>query len=198
MVKTGGIWRISGQATTYYALSYYDIAADIWYVKSTITNLYPAAWTSLDVAIEATGECCGGINTDGTVATPLTSKLGSITTAASPYDVRTLIDDGQNMPINKYANMMIRITAGKGRGQRRMIVGNSQNSFTVSRDWDVVPDNSSSYQILGDSNKLYIVGGGSSGIVAHDIIEDMPAIGRQLDFGTVRTFYAEYAPKGIG
>lgn len=199
VVKTGGIWRVSGTANApFYVLSYYDIAADVWYIKSTLTGLWTAAWTSLDVAIEATGECCGGINTDGTVASPLTSNIGTVSTAAAPYDLRTLTDSGQNMQVNKYANMIVRITGGKGRGQRRLILGNTLTSFTISRDWDVVPDSTSTYQVIGDSNKLYLVGGGSAEIVAHDIIEDMPAIGRQIDFGATRTFYAEYAPEGVG
>ena len=198
VVKTGGIWRVSGTASApFYVLSYYDIAADVWYIKSTVTNLFPYTFSTMDVAMEAVGECCGGVNTDGSVATPLASKVGTLSTPGGIHNGRVLIDSGQNMAINQHANMMLRITGGKGRGQRRAIIANSHNRFIVGRDWEVTPDNTSTYQVLGDSNKLYMVGGATTEVVAHDIAEDMAAPSRAFDFGAVRTFYAEQAPYGI-
>jgi hypothetical protein len=113
--------------------------------------------------------------------------------------MRTLVDASQNMPINKYANQMIKITGGTGRGQSRTIVGNNRTTFIISRDWDVVPDSTSTYQVIGDSDKIYLLPGRAQSTMGiYSAENDVVTTGRQYDFGTSRTMFADLAPKGIG
>lgn len=200
VVKSGGLWymQTNGNTGNYY-LYYYDILSDNWYMKGSQTGfLIATPSTSNDYWIESIDETEGGATTNGVCATPLTANLGVISVASAPYNTRTLIDAGQEMCINKYANMMIRLTGGTGAGQTRNIIGNNRTTFIIGRDWDVIPDSTTTYQVLGDSDKLYWQVGKIQSVMAqYSIINDQMAVGRQFDFGVARTFYAKMAPYGI-
>jgi len=201
VIKSGGLWFATGIASdSYYRLSYYDILADTWYVKSTQTGLQIATLSTLDWTIECLGEEEGGTTTNGAWGTPLATNVGggTISVASAPYNTRTLIDSLQTMATNKYANMVIRLTGGTGAGQSRHIIANNSTTFILGRDWDVIPDNTTTYQVLGDSDKIYMAGGGNSAIFEYSVEDDMMTAGVQHDFGVARAFSAALAPNGIG
>lgn len=47
----------------------------------------------------------------------------------------------------KYANFEVRIVNGTGKGQIRTILSNTASRINVVRDWDVVPDATSVYEL---------------------------------------------------
>ena len=121
-IKGGGVWVASGSnATPWYTWQYYDIASDVWYNKGTQQNLIPATITGADIGMEVVTARTGA----------LTANQGAISVGASPFDKRTLIDAGQNLPINQYANAMLHITGGAGSGQKRMIVAHNATTFFI-------------------------------------------------------------------
>lgn len=200
VVKGGALWTVGGFGTApFYTLAYYDILADVWYYKGTQnTVLYSATWSTYENAIELCTEVEAGVTTDWSHATPLTSNQGVISTGVYPYDKRVLIDASQNMRVNQYANMAIKITGGLGRGQSRTIVGNSTDRFIISRDWDVAPGAGSTYQVLGDSNKMYVLPGRLQGAMGiYNVSGDMMTTGRQFDYGVVRAIHADSGQQGI-
>ncbi len=200
VVKGGGLWLLSGTTSApYYTLSYYSVLEDVWYYKGTQNAVfYSNTWSTYENALETCGECEGGATTNGVCATPLAAKIGAISVASAPYDHRTLVDASQNMSINKYANMMIRLTGGSGAGQTRAIIANNQTTFIIGRDWDVLPDSTTSYQVIGDSDKLYFLPGRTQSVMGQYSVEnDVATPGRQFDFGMARTNYVELAPLGI-
>ena len=52
-------------------------------------------------------------------------------------------NDSLQMTSNRYRNMMVRITRGRGVGQERAISAITDKALTVAPAWDVVPDASS-------------------------------------------------------
>ena len=199
VVKGGGLWYTTGNSgSPYYSLSYYDILADIWYLKGSQTGFLSSTLSGYDIAAEGSEEAEGGVTTDGVYATSLTSTVGAISVAAAPYNTRTLIDASQNMPVNKYANMMIRLAGGTGRGQVRTIIANNTTTFIIGRDWDVIPDSTTTYQVIGDTDKLLISPArGVSVLGQYSMESDVMTQGRQFDYGVARSFIAQSVSTGI-
>jgi hypothetical protein len=168
-VLSGAIWLISSAAGPGFSLQYYDVLADIWYVKSVQTGLMTAA-LGTDVTFERFTEA-GGSLLDGTA-----------TSGAS----RSLTSSGLSLEVNRYANMELRITGGTGKGQVRTILANTSNIFYFTRDWDTNPDSSSTFSIFRDCGKLLMIGNGASSIFQYNSNSDMWTTGQQLDFGQVR------------
>ena len=121
----------------------------------------------------------------------------TITVLTNILSYRSLVDSGQNMPLNKYSNMMLRLTSGTGVGQTRNIISNNTTTFILGRDWDVLPDSTTTYQVIGDSDKIYLGGGGVSGMETYSVENDMSTQGRQFDYGVARTLYLQLNPGGI-
>ncbi len=51
------------------------------------------------------------------------------------------------MPVNEYADKVVRITRGTGAGQERRILGNNSTILTVETKWDLEPDASSFFVV---------------------------------------------------
>jgi hypothetical protein len=64
-------------------------------------------------------------------------------TVATIQSGSTIGNDSLQMTANRYRNMVVRITRGRGAGQERVITANTDKAVTVSPAWDVVPDASS-------------------------------------------------------
>lgn len=183
-IVTGGIYLLSSQAgAPFGTLQYYDIAHDQWQVKTMPQSLILAA-LGTDISIERTGKF-GSAFLNGT-ATSATS--------------RTLVDTTQNVLANRYRNYRILITGGTGVGQNRRILCNRSDTFTVARPWDVTPDNTSTYEIWGDFDKLYIAGNGSSAMYAYSPENDYWIHGHVFDDGLVNNMAVKlngWIPFGI-
>lgn len=185
VIETGGIWMISSAAAApFYTMQYYDIAADTWYYRGTQNSLLPAALAT-DVAIEEIGEEAGVLVSG---------------TATGTQSARTFVDSTQTFAVNRYANYAIRITGGTGIGQVRTVLANNETTLWVTRPWDTTPvAASSTYEILGDSDKLYVVGNASAAMYQFSNETDQMSFCRQLDFGMARSLCARYgAQQPIG
>ena len=62
-----------------------------------------------------------------------------------------------------YAGMVVRIIEGTGRGQERLIAGNSDSTLTVSSNWSVLPDATSQFVVADGSWKFAAVTATSPG-----------------------------------
>ena len=168
-VLSGAIWLVSSAGGTGFILQYYDVLADVWYVKSTQSGLLPTNMGT-DITFERFTEAGGPLLT------------GTATSGAS----RSLTSSGLSLEVNRYANMELRITGGTGIGQVRTILANTSNIFYFTRDWDTNPDSSSTFSIFRDCGKLIMIGNGASSIFQYNSNSDMWTTGQQLDYGQAR------------
>lgn len=177
-VMTGGLYLVSSAAATpFFTFQYYDIAADTWQQKTVPQGLIGAA-LGTDVSIERTSR----------VGTALTTSVG-VTTALTN---RTLQDLGQNLTNDRYANHRLRIVGGTGLGQTRRIVGHTTNTYTFARNWDVNPDNTSTYEVYPDYDKVYMMGNGSSATFAYSPMNDYWMQGQAFDDGVTTNISVVY------
>lgn len=175
---SGGLYLVSSAAATpFFTLQYYDIAADTWQQKTVPQGLIGAALAT-DVSIERTSRVGAALTTN----VGLTTSLG----------VRTLQDLGQNLVNDRYANHRIRITGGTGLGQTRRIVGHTTNTYTIARSWDVNPDNTSTYQIWSDYDRVYMMGNGASATFAYSPMNDYWMQGQAFDDGVTTNISVVY------
>lgn len=175
---SGGIYLVSSAAATpFFTFQYYDIVNDMWQQKTTPQGLIGAA-LGTDVTIERTSR----------VGSALTTNIG-ITTALSN---RTFQDLGQNLVNDRYANHRLRIVSGTGTGQTRRIVGHTTNTYTINRNWDINPDNTSTYQVWPDYDKVYMMGNGSSATFAYSPMNDYWMQGQSFDDGITSNISVGY------
>lgn len=166
---TGGLYLISSAAAApFFTLQYYDILHDSWQTKTVNQGLIQAA-LGTDVTLER-------------FAKTGTAFLSSTATAGA---TRTLTDAVQTLTVDRYVNYRIRITGGTGIGQQRRIVCNTATVFTVARPWEVTPDNTSTYEIWGDYDKLFMSGGAAAALLAYSPENDYWMQGNNFDDGVV-------------
>jgi hypothetical protein len=89
------------------------------------------------------------------VATPSDTPLASGT--ATSATSTTLTVTGKTWDVNKWTNSQIRITGGTGIGQVRTISSNTNTVLTVPT-WTVTPDATSTYEIAGNDDFVYLFG----------------------------------------
>lgn len=175
---TGGIYLISSAAAApFFTFQYYDIANDMWQQKTVNQGLIGAA-LGTDVSIERASR----------VGTALTTNVGIVTSTSS----RTLNDSGQNLINDRYANHRIRISGGTGAGQSRRIVGHTTSTYYLTRDWDVTPDNTSTYQIWPDYDKVYMAGNAASAMFAYSPANDHWMQSQSFDDGVTANISVAY------
>ena len=150
-VEAGTIMLYSSAAATpFYTVQQYDIATDIWYIRTATTLNFTAVGT--DGTVERTSENASiwekGIATGGTGL--------------------TLIDATKNWPVNKWAGEYMRITSGTGEDEVRLIVSNTSNTLTwatgspATSPAAISPDVTSYYQIEGFDGGQASSGGAST------------------------------------
>jgi hypothetical protein len=164
---TGGLYLISSSASApFFTLQYYDIIHDSWQTKTCNQGLISAA-LSTDCTFER-------------LAKTGTAFLSSTATAGGS---RTLTDSTQTMTVDRYANYRILITGGTGIGQNRRIICNTSTVFTVNKPWDTNPDNTSTYEIWGDYDNVFMSGNAGAGIFAYSPDNDFWMQGNSFDDG---------------
>ena len=98
----------------------------------------------------------------------------------------TLTDSTKSWATNRWANYVVRILHGTGRGQTRIISSNTATALTVQNAWGVTPDDTSVFAIQGDPDKVYMVSGGNAAILMHNLDSQVATFGRQQDWGIAR------------
>ena len=173
---SGGVWLISQTASgAYHSLQYYDIASDTWYNRTTIAGILGAA-PGTDIAMERIsnrgGSYCVSVATTGTTRALIDTNLTGVTSG--------------NTTIDRFVNYQVRIMGGTGLGQRRRIVANDLTTLYVNRKWDIVPDNTSQYEIWDEVFSMYVGGMASASLYNYHAEADMLCQGSVSDYGIVR------------
>ena len=173
--ETGGIYLLSSTAAApFFTLQYYDVVHDSWQSKTVPQGLVLGA-LGTDFTIERTGQ----------LGSAYVTKVG--TTSATS---RTLTDSGLALTTDRYANYRIYITGGTGIGQNRRIVAHTATTFTISNNWDVTPNSTSTYEVWPDANRIYLAGGAASSMYAYSIPSDFWMQGHHFDDGIVANISA--------
>lgn len=95
--------------------------------------------------------------TDGRMVNPARYGVSYDTGTATSGGATTLVDSGAGWGVDQFINFQVRITAGTGIGQVRVITDNNATTLTVAA-WTTQPDSTSVYSIEGDENALYLLG----------------------------------------
>ena len=164
---TGGLYLVSSAAAApFLTLQYYDVVADNWVSKTCPQSVILAA-LGTDVALERT------------------SKAGAyyISSTATSATSRTLADTTQTMEVDRYENYRILVTGGTGVGQNRRIVCNTATTFTIARPWDTTLDATSTYEVWGDFDRVYLAGNASAAMYAYSPENDYWMQGQSFDDG---------------
>lgn len=151
VIMSGRFWVFAptGAAVVW---KYYDVATNAWTAKST---------TGLSATFGTDGNACttsttGWIGRFDTVTNLWPSPFASGTATAG--GASTLTNSGKTWTVNQWANMQVRIVAGTGAGQFRVINSNTSTQLTVSAAWSVTPDATSQYVIEGVDDWIFLAG----------------------------------------
>lgn len=137
-IYSGSVWFLNA-GTAAVGFSVYDFATNSWTARS-VTGL-PTAWGTTGQLISTLG-AAGGF------------AVGTATAGAAS----TLVNGAKEWAVNMFANFQVRITAGTGVGQIRVIASNTANTLTASTPWTVVPDATSAYVLEGNIDCFYLFG----------------------------------------
>jgi len=175
VVKGGGVYMLSAVAgAPFSSLQFYDVLSDTWTTKTAIGGLLLAA-LGTDFSMEII-----------TRATPYESGTSTSTTT------RTLTDTSKTLEIDRYCNYELRITSGTGMGMKNRIVSNGVNYYEVEHPFLVQPDATSTYEIRGETKKIYVVGNNASSIYQYCIDFDQWITGPSIDLGQTRNASISY------
>ncbi len=67
--------------------------------------------------------------------------------AATAFSSTTIANQTLDMPVNRYAGAVVRITRGTGAGQEQAIEGNTATTLTLGAAWAVMPDATSFFAV---------------------------------------------------
>jgi hypothetical protein len=177
VIEGGGIWNVSVGANRF-ALLYYDIIGDAWYTMTSPAAGLLNGNLVTDVAIETLNETAVGIVISGNISSATNTSV----------DVTT-----NNFTTDQYSGYIIRIKSGTGVGQERLVVSNDSNTINVSRAWSTNPNNTSTYEIVADYEKMYMIGNGASAMLEYDSSNDVWADKRILEAGLPTNLCAVFA-----
>ena len=123
------------------------------------------AWTTLAFA---TGGTTNG--TDARLIVPYTRVDIFDSGTATSGSTTTLVDSGAAWTTDQWVNYQVRITAGTGKGQVRVITANTGTQLTFAAGATI--DATSEYAIEGDENAIYYLGNGSVNLYKYSISGD--------------------------
>lgn len=168
-------WFNTGSLAQLLLTQVYDTFSDTWHTRTGIASSthFGTALTSYPHALidEASGVFVSGVT-------------------ATSATARTLVNTGATMEYDRYANHQVRIVSGKGIGQSRRIVAHGATFMHIEKNWDIIPDSTSGYQIWADTDKLYMNGSGTSSLYQYSIDGDCWAPGQIVDYGIARAISA--------
>jgi hypothetical protein len=127
----------------------FDIATMSWGASLSITNL------------------AGTWGTDGRMVTAGMLGVSYDSGTATTGNATTLNDTSKNWGAGQWRNYQLRITAGTGMGQIRVITDSTSTSITIGSGATL--DNTSQYVIEGDENALYLLGNNLTTMVKYSI-----------------------------
>ena len=154
---------------------------------ATITAVFPIP---VILGSQLTGATPGGTGTY--LIYPLQPVVSSTTVTANGAAV--LVDSTKTTwGVNRWNNLSVRITAGAGKGQVRSIQATIPGYLSVTPDWTTALDTSSTYEIQGDYDKLYMVLAANSSVFVQNLAADILTTGRQETYGSASGCFAQYS-----
>lgn len=166
VIQSGLIWNVNVSVARF-GLQYYDVLNDAWFQATSVGGgALLDSNIATDVAIETLNESAVGVLKSGTVSSS-SGKVVNISGATFDYSV--------------YANYVIRITGGTGFGQERLIESGGSSSITVSKAWDTQPDGTSTFDIIADNDKIYMLVGARAAMLEYDCVNDVWSDSRILE-----------------
>lgn len=138
-------------------------------------TLASGSFKSFDVgtlAWETKAFATGGTTnaTDSRLIVPYTRVDIFDTGTATSGSSTTLVDSGAAWTTDQWINYQVRITAGTGKGQVRVITANNGTTLTIGSGATL--DNTSVYAIEGDENAIYYMGNGAVTLYKYSISGD--------------------------
>jgi len=130
VVRAGGIWLLT--SATNYALQYYDIVADTWYIKNGGSATSPVLAVGTDGTMVNSGE--------NATAWDRGTALGAAN------DTTHLQDTTKSWTVNQWAGYYLRIFSGTGENQINKIISNTADTLAWSGA-GTAPDATSRYFI---------------------------------------------------
>jgi hypothetical protein len=121
---------------------------------------------------------------------------GTVTTGSAS----SIIDSSKAWPVNRFANFMVKILFGTGKGQFTQIASNTATTLTLVKSFSVATDTTSVYTIIPDGEKTYCMAGGAAGAMIYNYSDDLPTFGRWQDSGiacNAVVLYSSLRPIGI-
>lgn len=162
----GGVWgaQCTGVTSTTVTFAGASFTTDQWsgydiskYGFASPTDSNPLDIVDLRVSSNTEDTITIGANGAGVSPPDLTSliSVGDVLVMRTLPDIFTSDTIGDSNFVNYYAptglevdkekGNIVRIVAGRGRGQKRVIVGNTATVLTVNGDWDTIPDGTSRF-----------------------------------------------------
>jgi hypothetical protein len=123
----------------------------------------------------------------------MTETGGVIFTGTTISGSARFITVNETLTPMEFANFEIRIVSGTSIGQVRTIFSNTNNRINLSRDWDIIPDNTSRYEIWRDTSKVWLIGGNDASMFQYSQCRDQWTTGRQIDDGQCNQLSATLA-----
>lgn len=175
-IQTGMIHSIQNISTNALFLHYmYDPLLANWFPGHVMAGILPSYLAATDLQLET----IDGSLTPTFVSSSLTS--GSI---------RSAQDTTQNWSINQWANYRF---INKTTGYERAIDSNNSNTLFFKQDQDVLPSGSHTYQIIHDSDKLYMNGGNFSTMAQYSCRTNTWLPAQRYDDGVLNTAYVRFS-----
>lgn len=172
---SGGLYLVSSAAAApFLTLQYYDVIRDAWQVKTVPQSLILAA-LGTDFSIERTGKLGG----------PYITNTGAVSGT-----IRTVSDGSGAWEVNRYNNYRVYLTGGTGAGQHRRMVNNTANVITVDRNWDIIPDSTTTFEVWPDADRMFLSGNASAAMYAYSPEYDLWMQGHHFDHGVTNNISA--------
>jgi hypothetical protein len=102
---------------------------------------------------------------------------------ATSGSTTTIVDTAKNWAVNRWANYMVRMTWGTGKGQLVQIASNTATTLTFVRPVPVSPDSTTTYSLQGDVDKIYLAIQANAATLIHNNDCDIASYGRMYDQG---------------
>lgn len=168
VIRSGRFYALVAGTLAAGYFRYFDFASFTW-TNLSVTGL-PATWGTNGRMV---APCCTVFST------------GAVTAASS----NTISASAKNYGVNKWTNHQVRILSGKGAGQIRTIASNTTQQLTVTVAWTDQPDSSSTFEIGGNEDYIYLSGSASTTLYLYSISGNVwttlsPLVVRGLAFST--------------
>jgi hypothetical protein len=149
---TPRIYSLTGSSTASTSFRVFDLATN---TVSTLANN----------PISGFSEC----NLRATHAFRYNDFVSFATGTATSATANTLSNSAKAWTTNQWTNQQVRITGGTGAGQIRTISSNTGTQLTVSANWTITPDATSTYSIEGNDDHIYVCTTAATGLYRYSI-----------------------------